>query len=40
MRSVLFDEEPPELTQARLNAKNGGYATALERLEQIDKCKI
>src|SRR3972149_150272 len=36
VRSVLLDEEPPELTQARLNAKNGGYATALARLEQLD----
>ncbi len=36
----LLDDEPPELTQARLNAKNGGYATALERLEQIDRPKL
>ena len=36
VRSVLLDEEPPELTQARLNAKNGGYSTALERLQKID----
>lgn len=40
IRSVLLDEEPPELTQARLNAKNGGYATALERLQEIDLSKI
>jgi tetratricopeptide (TPR) repeat protein len=40
VRSVLFDKEPPELTQARLNAKNGGHATALERLEQVDRASL
>jgi tetratricopeptide (TPR) repeat protein len=40
VRSVLLDGEPPELTQARLNANNGGYATALERLEQIDRASL
>lgn len=40
IRSVLLDEEPTELTQARLNAKNGGFTTALERLQQIDLSKI
>ena len=40
VRSVLFDEEPPELTQARLNAKNGGYATAIERLDAIDRSSV
>jgi tetratricopeptide (TPR) repeat protein len=40
VRSVLLDDEPPELTQARLNAKNGGHSTALERLDQIDRAKI
>jgi tetratricopeptide (TPR) repeat protein len=40
IRSVVFDGEPAELTQARLHAKNGGYATALERIEQIDRQKI
>jgi tetratricopeptide (TPR) repeat protein len=40
IRSVLFDDEPPELTQARLNAKNGGYATAVERLQQIDLSRV
>ncbi len=40
VRSVLFDKEPPELTQARLNANNGGYATAIERLEQIDRASL
>jgi tetratricopeptide (TPR) repeat protein len=40
VRSVILDDEPPELTQARLNAKNGGYATAIERLEQIDRPRL
>src|SRR5262245_55418890 len=40
VRSVIFDEEPPELTQARLNARNGGHATALERLGKIDRAKV
>ena len=40
VRSVLFDEEPPELTQARLNAKNGGYATSLERLREINLSQV
>lgn len=40
VRSVLLDDEPPELTQARLNANNGGYATALERLEQLNKASL
>ncbi len=40
VRSVLWDGEPSELTQARLNAKNGGYATALERLGQVDQASL
>jgi tetratricopeptide (TPR) repeat protein len=40
VRSVLFDGEPPELTQARLNAKNGGYTTAIERLGAIDLSSV
>ncbi len=36
IRSIIFDQEPPELTQARLNANNGGYVTALDRLKQIE----
>jgi tetratricopeptide (TPR) repeat protein len=40
VRSIVFDGEPAELTQARLNAKNGGYLTALERLQEIDRAKI
>lgn len=40
VRSVVLDDEPPELTQARLNAKNGGYTTAIERLEHIDRPRL
>jgi tetratricopeptide (TPR) repeat protein len=40
IRSVLFDGEPSELTQARLNAKNGGYSTAIERLGAIDSSRV
>lgn len=40
IRSVVFDDEPSELTQARLNARNGGFSTALERLERIDRSKV
>jgi len=40
IRSVLFDGEPPELTQARLNARNGGYSTAVERLSEIDPSRV
>jgi len=40
IRNVLFDDEPPELTQARLNVKNGGYTTAIERLDAIDLSSV
>lgn len=40
VRSVVLDDEPSELTQARLNARNGGFTTAIERLERIDRAKI
>ena len=36
IRSILFREEPSELTQGRLNATNGGYESALNRLEAIN----
>ena len=36
IKSVLFDDEPSELAQARVNAANGAYANALEALEKID----
>ena len=34
--SVVFDGEPTQLTQARLNARNGSYAAALDALGQIN----
>lgn len=37
IESVQFGEEPSELTQARVNARNGGYQTALEKLSAINK---
>lgn len=40
VRSVIFDDEPTELTQARLNVRNGGYVTALERINEIDQSRI
>jgi len=38
--SVLFGGEPTQLTQAWLNVRNGGYATALARLDEIDVAGI
>jgi tetratricopeptide (TPR) repeat protein len=36
IKTVLFADEPSELTQARVNAANGAYANALAALEKID----
>jgi tetratricopeptide (TPR) repeat protein len=36
IKSVLFEDEPSELAQARVNAANGAYANALEALEKTD----
>jgi tetratricopeptide (TPR) repeat protein len=36
IRSIIFRGEPAELTQARLNATNGGYEAALNRLAAIN----
>ena len=38
--SVLFKDEPSALTQARINAQNGGYINALETLEKINLAEI
>jgi tetratricopeptide (TPR) repeat protein len=38
--SVTFHDEPTELTQARVNAKNGGYVNAAELLQKIDLSKV
>jgi tetratricopeptide (TPR) repeat protein len=40
IRVVQFDSEPSELTQARINAKNGAYTTAQQLLQGIDKSKL
>jgi tetratricopeptide (TPR) repeat protein len=36
IKSILFDGEPSELGQARVNAANGAYENALELLGKID----
>jgi tetratricopeptide (TPR) repeat protein len=36
IRSIIFRDEPSELTQARLNAINAGYESALSRLQAIN----
>jgi tetratricopeptide (TPR) repeat protein len=40
IRSVQFDGEPAELSQARTNAANGAYQNALEALAKIDVGKV
>lgn len=35
LRAILYDDEPAELSQARINAAGGGYENALERLDQL-----
>ncbi len=36
IKSIQFEGEPPELSQARVNAANGAYSKALQLLEKID----
>jgi tetratricopeptide (TPR) repeat protein len=36
IKSIVFDDEPSGLTQARVSARNGSYKVALEALGQID----
>jgi tetratricopeptide (TPR) repeat protein len=36
IKTVIFADEPSELTQARVNAANGAYSNALAALEKID----
>ena len=38
--SITFHDEPTELTQARVNAKNGGYVNASELLQKVDMSKV
>ena len=40
IRSVVFDGEPSELSQARISAANGNYQKALDALEKIDIAAI
>lgn len=40
IKTIQFDGEPAELSQARLNAGNGNYEDALELLKKIDVAKI
>jgi len=40
VQSVQFAEEPSELTQARVNARNGGYRAAVEKLSSLDAASI
>jgi tetratricopeptide (TPR) repeat protein len=40
IRSVIFDGEPTELSQARVNAANGAYQNALENLAKIDTSTV
>jgi tetratricopeptide (TPR) repeat protein len=36
IKTLIFADEPSELTQARVNAANGAYSNALAALEKID----
>ncbi|MEM6798884.1 MAG: hypothetical protein AAF589_05165 [Planctomycetota bacterium] len=40
IESVRFADEPSELTQARVNARNGGYRTALNKLSGVNAAGI
>lgn len=40
INSIIFRDEPAELTQARLSATNGGYESALSRLEAVNTQNI
>jgi tetratricopeptide (TPR) repeat protein len=40
IRSVVFDGEPAELAQARVNAANGAYRNALAILEKVDASSV
>ncbi len=40
IRSIQFGAEPSELTQARVNASNGGYDKALALLAKIDRASL
>jgi tetratricopeptide (TPR) repeat protein len=40
IKSIQFDGEPAELSQARVNAGNGAYSKALQLLEKIDTGQV
>lgn len=40
IKSIAFDGEPPGLTQARVNARNGSYETARDALDKIDLASV
>jgi tetratricopeptide (TPR) repeat protein len=40
IKSIQFNDEPAELTQARLNSGNGAYENASESLAKIDVAKL
>ena len=40
IKTVLFADEPSELTQARVNAANGSYENALTALEKLDVASV
>jgi tetratricopeptide (TPR) repeat protein len=40
IKTILFDGEPPELAQARVNVANGAYDKALRSLEKIDADQV
>lgn len=40
IKSILFDSEPAELAQVRVNLANGGYAKAQQLLEKIDASQV
>ncbi len=40
IKTVQFDGEPSELTQARVNASNGAYKNALDALEKVDLSSV
>jgi tetratricopeptide (TPR) repeat protein len=40
IKAILFDGEPSELGQARVNAANGAYENAMQLLEKIDLSSV
>jgi tetratricopeptide (TPR) repeat protein len=40
IKSILFDSEPAELAQARVNVANGAYTKAQQLLEKIDATQV